>query len=92
MLLTTRLGFADFPGAGVDAQADSQRAFILGSAAALLPTLQRTFIAVPRIKALLPSAILSIPSEHQAEMIGVMLHECSTQTFQGIVEGIDHVE
>ena len=101
MLMTTSLGFADALGADDNERTTSKitarapwllGAFVLGSAAAMLLMLQRIFIAVPGIKALLPSAILPISSEHQAEMTGVLLHECSTQTFQGIVEGIDHVE
>ena len=101
MRMTTSFGFAEFPGADFDERTGSQLtapahwilgASILGSAAALLRTLLRTSIAVPRIKALLPSAILPIFSEHQAKMIGVFLQECSAQTFQGIVDGLDHVD
>ena len=58
----------------------------------MLMTLHTIFVAVPRLKALLPSAILPIFSEHQAEMTGVLLQECSAQTFQGIVDGLDHVD
>ena len=67
-------------------------ASVLGSAVALLLTLLRIFIAVPRIKALLPSAILPTSAEHRAEMTGVLLQECSNQTLRGIVEGIDNVD
>ena len=101
MLMTTSLGFADALGADDNERTNSKitarapwllGAFVLGSVAAMLLMLQRIFIAVLGIKALLPSAILPISSEHRAEMTGVSMQECTTQTPQGIVEGIDNVE
>ena len=95
------MGFADALGADVDERSDSQLtaqtpwllgAFVLESAAALLLTLQRILIAVPRIQALLPSAVLPISFEHRAQMTGILLQECSAQVLKGIVEGMDNVE
>ena len=97
MLMTTSLGFADALGADDNERTNSKitarapwllGAFVLGSAAAMLLMLQRIFIAVPGIKALLPSAILPISFEDQARMIRILLQECSAQRFKAIVESM----
>ena len=100
MLMTTSLGFADAPGAVVErssSQLTAQApwipsASVLESAAAFLLTLLRISIAVPRIKALLPSAILPISFEHRAEITGVLMQECSTQTPQSLPRLPSHSE
>ena len=95
MLMTTSLGFGDALGADDHERTDSRTtapapwllgAVVLGSAAAMLMTLQRIFIAVPRIKAVLPSAILPISFEERAQMTGILLQECSARALKGIVE------
>ena len=97
MLMTTSLGFADALGADDNERTNSKitarapwllGAFVLGSAAAMLLMLQRIFIAVPGIKALLPSAILPISFEDRARMIRILLKECSAQRFKAIVESM----
>ena len=97
MLTTSSLGFLDALGAYWNERTNSKiiarapwllGAFVLGSAAAMLLMLQRIFIAVPGIKALLPSAILPISFEDQARMIRILLQECSAQRFKAIVESM----
>ena len=99
MLMTTSLGFADALGADDNERTNSKitarapwllGAFVLGSVAAMLLMLQRIFIAVPGIKALLPSAILPISFEDRARMIRTLLKECSAQRCKAIVESMDN--
>ena len=58
----------------------------------MLMPLQRILIAVPRLKGVLPSAILPIYFEHRARTTGILLQECRDPAHRGIIVHMDTVE
>ena len=66
--------------------------FAAGFAVAALLTLHRLLIAVPRSRALIPAAMVSIPQNKPDEMTSTLLQECDEQVLRDVVNHMNNIE